>query len=167
MVETTDIRYEGASSRRKELVKAIGEIMNTEPVYQAAPTFSYSIGEVTVDRNGIVSFDDSIDPAVFDRLIDGLAERGFEAENLPGAEPEAEAQTVTEEEVDAEARTEVGVEVGTTNDAEDPAASPVETSAEWDELVIEMPRESFSENAITNLERLLASKASPTGSCTM
>ena len=44
--------------------------------------------------------------------------------------------------------------------AEEAAAGPDEPEAEWDELVIEMPREGFSENAITNLERLLTSKGS-------
>lgn len=44
-----EIRFNVAD--RKELVKAIGEIMGVKPQYRKAPTMAYTIGEFTVDRS--------------------------------------------------------------------------------------------------------------------
>lgn len=60
--------------RRKELVKAVAEIIGSEPVYKAAPTFSYEVGGYHIDKNGVVTGPDNLD------LEAGLhALHGFEA----------------------------------------------------------------------------------------
>jgi len=46
---------------RKTLVKAISEHLGQEAHYNGPPTFSYSIGSVTVDREGLVSLPDDMD----------------------------------------------------------------------------------------------------------
>ena len=46
---------------RKTLVKAISEHLGQEAHYNGPPTFSYSIGPVTVDREGLVSAPDDMD----------------------------------------------------------------------------------------------------------
>ncbi len=129
-----EFKYDTPGQRRKELVTAIANILNSEASYQGPPTFGYMISGCTVDRNGTLLVDSSLDPETVMQLIDGLTARGFKAENLPGAE--AKAYT------------------------EDHAEAPAENGIELDQLVIEMPRAGFSETAIINLERLLASKSS-------
>ena len=39
---------------RKELLKAVGEIIGLAPVYMGAPGFAFSVGNFTIDRNGIL-----------------------------------------------------------------------------------------------------------------
>ena len=46
---------------RKTLVKAISEHLGQEARYNGPPTFSYSIGPVTIDREGLVSIPDDMD----------------------------------------------------------------------------------------------------------
>lgn len=53
--ETMEIHYDVPGSARKALASAIGEIIGTYPSYQAAPSFTYIIGEYTLDRNGVLT----------------------------------------------------------------------------------------------------------------
>ena len=46
---------------RKTLVKAVSEHLRQEARYNGPPTFSYSIGPVTIDREGLVSLPDDMD----------------------------------------------------------------------------------------------------------
>ncbi len=46
------ITYEIKGQRRKELVQAISDYLNTIPKYISVPTCAYEIGELTVDREG-------------------------------------------------------------------------------------------------------------------
>jgi len=46
---------------RKTLVKAISEHLEQEAHYNGPPMFSYSIGPVTIDREGLVSIPDDMD----------------------------------------------------------------------------------------------------------
>ena len=59
---------------RKALAKAIGEILGTKAIYQGMPSASYSCGEYTIDRDGLVTGPDSLN------LMVGLEERGFTPE---------------------------------------------------------------------------------------
>lgn len=58
---------------RKELVKAISEILGTESQYLGAPTMAYRIGNVAVDRDCVVETDST-------ELIVALKDRGFAGE---------------------------------------------------------------------------------------
>lgn len=62
---------------RKALVNALAEITGAEAKYMGPPSFSYTVDYYTVNRNCAVSFDDSADSEEVERLIEGLAERGF------------------------------------------------------------------------------------------
>ncbi len=69
-----DLKYNVIGARRKELVKAVAEIIGSEPVYKAAPTFCYEVGGYHIDKNGVVTGPDNLD------LESGLhALHGFEA----------------------------------------------------------------------------------------
>jgi len=72
------INYNVTGSERKQLVQTIAEITECETKYKGAPTFAYEVDYFTIDKNGVLSFDDCADSEGIEKLIEGLAERGFE-----------------------------------------------------------------------------------------
>ncbi|XJZ27690.1 virulence protein [Bacillota bacterium Lsc_1132] len=104
------IRFNVTGPRRKELVNAVSEIADYPAIYKGAPTFAYEISGFIVDKEGTLSFDNTMDSKQVERILDGLAERGFKCETS-------------------------------------------------DNLTIEMPLEGFTDTALENLDRLVASKA--------
>ncbi|OJU13574.1 MAG: virulence protein [Clostridiales bacterium 43-6] len=72
------IDYNVTGRERKRLVQTIAEIMECETKYNGAPTFAYEVDYFTIDKNGVLSFDDCADSEEIEKLIEGLAERGFE-----------------------------------------------------------------------------------------
>ena len=49
-----EFNFNVTGTERKKLVGAISEILNTPMNYLGVPTFSYSIGDYTIDKNGTV-----------------------------------------------------------------------------------------------------------------
>lgn len=74
IIENMEVKYSLTGERRKELVAATGKILNVAPVYQAAPTFAYTIGNYTIDKNGTLT------GLRNEMLVNTLAEQGFIAE---------------------------------------------------------------------------------------
>ena len=73
---------------RRTLVKAIAEHFELDPAYNGPPTFSYSVGDITVDRDGMVAIEDEKTAA---RLQAFLIEKGWlEAASEAPAEPDLE-----------------------------------------------------------------------------
>lgn len=106
-----EVKYNVTGARRKELAKAVSEIVDWPATYKGAPTFAYGIGDFTIDKDGTLSFGSMSDSGLVEKLLEGLSERGFEF-----GEPS-------------------------------------------EGLVIEIPLEGFSDAALENLDRLIASKA--------
>ena len=77
---TFEVRYNVIGDERKRLVRAMGDILEAEPKYLGAPSFSYEIDYFTVDKNGTVVFDNRSDSVEIEKLIERLHELGFEAE---------------------------------------------------------------------------------------
>jgi hypothetical protein len=50
-----EFKYNVTGQRRKALVEAISEITNQPALYNGAPTFSYTIGEYHIDKEGTVT----------------------------------------------------------------------------------------------------------------
>lgn len=71
------VRFNRTGSKRKELVNAIGDILETRPVYKGAPTFNYNIGGFEVDKEGTLIIDECTDSKVVGHLLDELVSRGF------------------------------------------------------------------------------------------
>lgn len=71
------ITYEVKGQRRKELVQAISEFLNTIPKYKGVPSCAYEIGDLVVDREGAVILNDSMTPAEVDKMVRVLEEQGF------------------------------------------------------------------------------------------
>jgi len=74
------INYNVTGAERKKLVQTIAEILECEAKYLGVPSCAYQIDYFTVDKNGVLSFDDSADSEEIEQLIEALCERGFEAE---------------------------------------------------------------------------------------
>ena len=118
------ISYNVTGEQRKELVKAIGAILQVKPVYMKMPTCAYEIGDITVDKEGALLCEDD---AKVERIAHNLIADGFTAAENP--EPTAE-EAVPDEDADAP-----------------------------ESLTISMPKNGFTDEAITNLKHLIESKA--------
>lgn len=78
--------YNLSGSGRKPLVEAISQILDKPAIYQGAPSFAYTVGDYTVDRNGVLSYNNNnIHPDFAAVLISDLQERGFVAESINDA----------------------------------------------------------------------------------
>ena len=67
------------SQNRKELVKAISEIIGIQAVYQFMPTCAYKIGECyTVTKEGNLEISDSADKKETEYLMEELKKRGYD-----------------------------------------------------------------------------------------
>lgn len=62
---------------RKAFAKAISDLTGEPAVYKFMPTYSFEIGNLTVNRDGTLSAPDDADLTA---LIDGLKEKGFHLE---------------------------------------------------------------------------------------
>jgi len=87
---TITINAQGAE--RKRLVQTISKWLGHPAKYSGAPTFNYEVDYFTIDKNGSLSFDDSADSEVIERLLQHLYDEGFdidqsetEDEELSGA----------------------------------------------------------------------------------
>ncbi len=127
--------YNLHGSDRKPLVEAISQILDKPAVYQGAPSFSYSIGDYTVDRNGVLSHGSDIHPDFAAVLVSDLQERGFEAERV-AIDNMAEASDADENVPDTEPNTDTP-----------------------DKLTIEIPNIGFTPEMRENLKKIVASKA--------
>lgn len=124
------ISYNVTGEQRKELVKAIGAILQVKPVYMKMPTCAYEIDDITVDKDGTFLCEDD---AKAERIAHNLIADGFTAAENP--EPTAEEAVPTEE------------------------AAPAEDADAPESLTISMPKDGFTDEAIANLKHLVESKA--------
>lgn len=94
--------YNLSGSDRKPLVEAISQILDQPATYQGVPSFSYRVGDYTVDRGGVLSYNSAIHPDFAAVLVSDLQEQGFMAERVaidtPAEEPDVE-ESITEESV--------------------------------------------------------------------
>ena len=66
-------------NERKELVKAVSEIIGVPAEYQYMPTCAYKIGDFyTVTKEGNLEISDSADGKEVEMLIDELVHRGYD-----------------------------------------------------------------------------------------
>ena len=87
-MSTFTANYNVTGSDRKELVNLVAETIGSPAKYQGAPSFAYTVDYITIDRNGVLSFDDRADTGVIENLLEQLAAHGFNAE-LPETAPDS------------------------------------------------------------------------------
>jgi hypothetical protein len=71
-----ELYFNVTGERRKALVQAIGEIINAVPVYKKTFQRLYGIGDLLVDKDGVLYYDEQA-AASITGLVAALAERGF------------------------------------------------------------------------------------------
>ena len=158
------ISYNLAGEARKNLVKAISTELNAQAHYCGAPTFNYTVGELTIGKNGTVSGPDNRG-LIAD--LEGLyslipAEKHYDTEKNAPIENETSdlepRYTGEEFGLGVHRCDPLGENGMQASDA--PAAEPAENAEEIYGLTVSLPREGYSNEAIDNLKRLVASKAS-------
>lgn len=132
--------YDLHGSDRKPLIEAISQILDKPAVYQGAPSFSYRVGDHTVDRNGVLSYGRNIHPDLAAALVSNLQERGFVAEKIAADNPTEE---LTADGVSADKNI---LENAQNLDAPN-------------KLTIELPDAGFTPGVRENLKKIVASKA--------
>lgn len=133
-----EVKYNVCGPRRKEMVQAVSEALGGwSKQYLGVPSCSYQVGDFEITRNGTLVFADRTDAGMVEQVLEALAKAGFECEEAgKPAEPEEKAGArVTD---------------GGTGQEE---SSDVSGS-------ISLPRGSFTEATLDNLDRLLESKGS-------
>ena len=92
------IYYNVTGEQRKELVKAIGAILQVKPVYMKMPSCAYEIGDITVDKNGTLICEDD---ANAERIAHNLIADGFTAADDATESTAEEAAPVADADLDA------------------------------------------------------------------
>ena len=73
-------KFNVPGKKRKELAQCIAEWLSCSVSYKGAPTFAYEVDCFTIDKNGVLFFDDRADSEVIERLFEHLYDEGFECE---------------------------------------------------------------------------------------
>ena len=73
------IEFQVTGSDRKALVTAMAEILGVKAKYMGMPSMNYEVDYFTVTKDGTVEFDDRADSEEIERLLEGLADKGFVA----------------------------------------------------------------------------------------
>lgn len=127
------IKFNVIGTERKALVKAIETFTGDKAVYKYMPTCAYDIGTLQVDKEGTLHTPDDADVSRLELLVEHLTELGFaaELEQLLTTAPDAPQE-----------------------------ADAAFDNALIDGLVVSMPLDGFTEEALDNLKKLVASKES-------
>lgn len=132
-----EVRFNLKGPERKELVRVMGEILEVKPKYLAMPTTNFLVDYFLVDKEGTVSFPDDSDPEDVEYLFEYLEEMGYLPTDGVFEFPEEEKTEKEELSEDHEEKEPEDFAVG---------------------LIIELPREQFTEKSLQNLENLLKAK---------
>lgn len=146
-----EIRYNVTGDRRKALVKVISDTTGARAVYKFMPTCNYEIDYFTVTKDGTLLFDDRADSEEVEKVLEAIAEAGFDCEPTQEAgEAAQEAPTAVTEESAKEAEqaaTEAdSIECGEGNDAVS--------------LTVSLPAAQHTGTTLRNLVNLIYTRAS-------
>ena len=128
-----NINFNVTGSDRKRLVSIITHATGEKGTYEGVPTMAYRIGGFTVDKTGILSWDDTVDNGILLKVYDEIKAAGFEPEEEPDLRNTPETEPYTGEEL---------------------------TSEEMSEgLTISLPMDGFNPDSLDRLQKLVDSKA--------
>lgn len=74
------LHYNATGPDRKELVQTISKLLGIKPVYKGMPTSAYEVGNITVEKDGTVVYDERTDQDTIEAVIIALAAAGFSPE---------------------------------------------------------------------------------------
>lgn len=147
------IDFHRTGQERKELVTAIGEIVGTKPKYKGMPSAAYEIENFTVTKEGVLEFDGSANDEEIEGLLEGLADRGIVAASAEMAKVWLAAGAAEQE---GKETATAAPEDSTANDTAGATTAPQGGNRG---LTVAMPRETFTDAALENLQRLVGAKA--------
>jgi hypothetical protein len=150
------INYNVTGEKRKLLVGAISQELNTPTKYLGAPTFAYEVGSYNIDKNGLLRGADNPE-LVAD--LQGLHDFKAITEEYDTPLPEAEP---VPEDVQIPYEAALGGRISPYHDYEEPPVygEPEQGDAfEANHMTIEMPRLAFTDMALENLKRIVESKS--------
>lgn len=129
-----EVRFNVTGNRRKEMVNTISTALGgCTAEYLGVPSFAYRVGAFTVGKDGTLTFADRTDSKPVEKVLEALAQSGFVYEEVD-APMDSPAEKASEA---AETRT---------------------TATEPMNLAVSLPRSSFTNEALDNLDSLLESK---------
>lgn len=131
-----EIRYNITGAKRKEMAQIIGKVLETEPVYLRVPTCAYAIGKTLLTKEGSLIIKGLTQEDV-KKVVDSLAEAGYEAENAPTFENLGAIEEAYEQAQEPE--------------TEEPEEAPAG-------LTISLPRKDLSDEKLKDLQKLLRAK---------
>ena len=149
------VNYNVTGADRKELVMTVSSALMIEPVYKGVPSCAYAVGNFTITKDGALEWDERASDEEAKRVKDFLKEHGYEGEADEDSNEEAGAEG--ESEAGAEAQEEAGRETAGESDAETDETEA--SDQEPTELSIEMPRSFYTDEALSNLRKIVDSKA--------
>ena len=89
-----EIKFNIEKIQRKALAQKIGELTGAEVKYLGVPGCRYQIDFFTLDKNAVLSFSDRIDTDIVEKVLNGLAEAGYESKTVaPPEETDASAES--------------------------------------------------------------------------
>ena len=99
-----NIKFNIEKSQRKALAMKIGELADMDVRYCGVPSCAYEIGFFTLSKDAVLSFADRMDTEVIERVLDGLADAGYDSDTItpPEETDEADAEEDAPEESDTE-----------------------------------------------------------------
>lgn len=150
------ISYNVTGAQRKSLAGAVSQELNAPAQYLGAPTFAYEVGGYRIDKNGTLEGGDN--PGL---VADLQGSHGFMGVSEEYDTPIPETGLVPDD-IQISCDAELGGRVSPYRDFEEPPAYGTTETADTnfsDVLTIEMPLAGFTEENITNLEKIIASKA--------
>ncbi|MBS3886512.1 MAG: virulence protein [Dethiobacter sp.] len=176
------ITYNVTGGQRKSLIGAISQELNAPTKYLGAPTFSYEVGGYHIDKNGVVTGPDNLDleaglhalhgfeakereydnPDTYESALGGMvAKPSIEELNELWAESEMRRMKLEDANVpDYSNRGQYGGDdISAFDEPQIAKGEEVDPDDHCDTLTIEMPLAGFTDAALENLERLIASKA--------
>ena len=136
--------YNVTGEDRKQLVAIISREAGIQPVYTRMPECAFVIGNMKVTKTGELLWDERTDASLIERITAALVTAGFTAE----AEETAEAPETEEAET---------TETIETKEAEETETTVAEANEEGG-LTVTMPRDFFTDEALENLKKIVASK---------
>lgn len=72
------IKINAQGAERKRLVQTISDWLGIPAKYCGAPSFNYQVDYFTIEKNGSLTFDDSADSEVIERLLQHIYDEGFD-----------------------------------------------------------------------------------------
>ncbi len=151
-------RYNVTGGRRKEMVEAISGIVGIKAVYMRMPTCAYAISNMTVSKEGTLTWDGRTDSGLVEKVLAGLAQAGFTAEPEETAAEETEGaagESAAEPQESATGPQEAATDAPEGAAGETAQAEPQDAAIG---LTVSLPRESFTDAALENLQKLVDAK---------